>query len=84
MAKKRKDRGQDIEDVRSAEQAAGGAAKESAAERRRLLQIFTRKALAALQANDERAYAEQLRLAGVREDSPEWKAAWELYRVHHG
>ena len=37
-----------------------------------------------MNAKDERAYAEQLRLANVLEGSPEWKLAWEFYRAHCG
>jgi hypothetical protein len=34
----------------------------------------------ARKAKDERAYAELLRLANVREGSAEWTRAWKYYR----
>jgi hypothetical protein len=41
---------------------------------------LARAALKAIEAKDERAFSEQLRRAGVKDDSPEWKKAWEIYR----
>ncbi len=58
---------------------AGGAGRESA-DRERILRIFSRKALRAIQAKDARAFAVALREANVTENSPEWKRAWELFR----
>ncbi len=84
MPKKRKDIDREIAKVRAAEQSAAGAARREAAEKRKLLEKFSRIALQALQASDERSFAEALRLANVLEGSPEWKAAWEFYRAHHG
>jgi hypothetical protein len=39
-----------------------------------------RAILKAIEARDERAFSEQLRRAGVKDRSPEWKRAWEIYR----
>jgi hypothetical protein len=58
---------------------AGGASHESD-ERKRILKIFSGKALSAIQAKDARAFAVALREANVTENSPEWKRAWELFR----
>ncbi len=41
---------------------------------------LARAALRAIEARDERAFSEQLRRAGVKDGSPEWKKAWEIYR----
>lgn len=41
---------------------------------------LARAAFRAIQAKDERAFSEQLRRAGVKDGSPEWKKAWEVYR----
>ena len=45
-----------------------GRAKREAAERKRILKIFSKKALQAIRAKDARAYAEQLRLLKISED----------------
>jgi hypothetical protein len=47
------------------------------AQRKRAL---AKAALRAIEAKDERAFSEQLRRAGVKDGSPEWKKAWEIYR----
>jgi len=52
-----------------------GVAKE--AQRKRAL---AKAALRAIETRDERAFSEQLRRAGVKDGSPEWKKAWEIYR----
>src|SRR5260370_39564165 len=36
--------------------------------------------LHAIRARDERAFSEALRRAGVKDGSPEWRKAWEIYR----
>ena len=41
---------------------------------------LARAALKAIEARDEGAFSEQLRRAGVKDGSPEWKKAWEIYR----
>jgi len=45
---------------------------------------FSKKAFEALASNDERAFAEQLRLANVLEGSEEWKRAWKYFRENSG
>ncbi|MGO9590165.1 MAG: hypothetical protein ACLP3K_09005 [Candidatus Acidiferrales bacterium] len=84
MAKKPNDRETEIDQVRNADQSLASKAKQEAFEKRKILRIFSTKALQAMKAKDERAYAEQLRLANVPEGSPEWKLAWEYYRAHCG
>jgi len=69
----------EIENSRQQEQAGASAAKREAAERRKILKLFCRKALRAKKARDARAYAEQLRLLKVDENSSEWKKAWEFF-----
>jgi hypothetical protein len=59
----------EIERSRSEDENAASAAKREAAERKRILKIFSRKALKAIKANDARAYAEQLKLLGISEAS---------------
>jgi hypothetical protein len=39
-----------------------------------------RAALRAIETRDERAFSAELRRAGVKDGSPEWKKAWEIYR----
>lgn len=41
--------------------------------------IIGEKLLRAKQLNDARAYAEILRKAGIKEDSVEWKRAWDYF-----
>jgi hypothetical protein len=69
----------EIEKSRQQEQAGASAAKRGASERRKILKIFSQKALRAKKAKDARAYAEQLRLLKIDEDSLEWKKAWEFF-----
>jgi hypothetical protein len=64
---------------RSQDESLAGAPKREANERKRIMKIFSRKALQAIKANDARAYAEQLRLLKISEDSAEWKNAWKLF-----
>jgi hypothetical protein len=84
MARKSNNREDEIDQVRKADQNLASRAKQEALEKRKTLQIFSTRALQAMKAKDERAYAEQLRLANVLEGSPEWKLAWEYYRAHCG
>lgn len=84
MARKPNNRDAEIDQVRNADQSLASKAKQKAFEKRKILRIFSTKALQAMNAKDERAYAEQLRLANVLEGSPEWKLAWEFYRAHCG
>jgi hypothetical protein len=41
---------------------------------------LARAILKAIEAKDERAFSEQLRRAGIKDGSPEWKKAWQIYR----
>ena len=84
MAQKPRDKEAEIEQVRTADQDLTGKAKREAFEERRIKEIFSKKALQAIRANDERAYAEALRRANVPAGSPAWKRAWEYFRAHHG
>jgi len=69
----------EIERARSQEQKLAGKAKREAAERKRQLKLFSNAALRAIKAKDARAFTELLRYANVRENSPEWKKAWEYF-----
>jgi len=74
-----KDKAEEIEQVRAQEQGLASAAKREAAEKRKLLRVFSQKALKAKKAKDARAFAEQLRFLKIREDSPEWTSAWKFF-----
>jgi hypothetical protein len=74
-----KEKDGDIEQVRTQEQALASAAKREAAEKKRLLKLFSEKALKAKKAKDARAYAEQLRSLKISEDAAEWKNAWKFF-----
>jgi hypothetical protein len=41
---------------------------------------LARAILKAIEAKDERAFSEQLRRAGIKDGSTEWKKAWEICR----
>lgn len=69
----------EITQSRAQEQGLKSAAKREAIAKKRLLKLFSEKALQAKRAGDSRAFSEQLRLAGVKEDSPERKRAWKLF-----
>jgi hypothetical protein len=58
--------------------------KRDAAAQESRRKAFSKKAYEALKANDERAFAEQLRLANVLEGSEEWKRAWKYFRENSG
>ena len=45
---------------------------------------LVKEAWRAIEARDERAVSEKLRRAGVKDGSPEWKKAWEIYRSASG
>jgi hypothetical protein len=69
----------EIDLSRLQDQSLAGSAKREAAERKRILRIFSKKALQAIRARDARAFAEQLRLLKISEDPEEWKNAWKLF-----
>jgi len=47
-------------------------------------QAIVKAAMKAIKAKNERAFSEELRRAGVKDGSPEWKKAWEIYRAAAG
>ena len=61
----------EIEDSRFQDQALTVGAKREASERKKMLKIFSRKALQAKKAKDARAYGELLRRLKIPEDSEE-------------
>jgi hypothetical protein len=69
----------EIEDSRVQDQALTVGAKREASERKKILKIFSRKALHAKRANDARAYGELLRRLKIPEDSEGWKNAWKYF-----
>lgn len=73
-----------IEEVRSQEQRVQGAAKRDAEKRSKILREASKKALQAMRASDERAYAQALHVMNVHEGSAEWKLAWDLFRRNCG
>jgi hypothetical protein len=68
----------EIEQVRAQDQGLASPGKREAAEKRKILKIFSEKALKAKKAKDARAYAEQLRFLQISENSVEWKNAWKF------
>ncbi len=69
----------EIEKSRTQDQALTAAAKREAAEKKRLIRILTGSALKAKKSKDARAFAKQLKLGNVSENSPEWKKAWDYF-----
>jgi hypothetical protein len=69
----------ELEEFRRLEQSGTVAAKREAAEKRRQIKIFSAKAKRIKKANDARAYGELLREARIREDSQQWKDAWDYF-----
>jgi|GEM_PF-4488480 len=51
--------------------------RDEAAERKK--QRLAADGLRAIKAKDARRFTELLRLAGIRENSPEWKNAWKVF-----
>jgi hypothetical protein len=45
---------------------------------------IVKAAMKAIKSRDGRAFSEELRRAGVKDGSPEWKNAWEIYRSASG
>jgi len=72
-------RDDEIDKSRLEDQSLAGSAKREAAERKRILTIFSRKALQAIRAKDARAFGDSLRQLRISEDSEEWKNAWKLF-----
>jgi hypothetical protein len=69
----------EIERTCAQEQSLTGKPKREAAERKRLLKVFSQAALRAMKARDARAFTALLRHANVRENSPEWERAWKYF-----
>jgi len=69
----------EIEDSRVQDQALSVGGKREASERKKILKIFSRKALQAKTAKDARAYGELLRRLKIAEDSEEWKNASKYF-----
>jgi hypothetical protein len=74
----------EIEESRLEDQRLAGQRKREAARERKRQKVFSQVAYQAIRTNDERLYAEQLRLANVTEGSEEWKRAWKYFREHSG
>lgn len=70
---------EEIEQVRAQDEGLESPGKREAAHKRKILKIFSEKALKAKKAKAARAYAEQLRLLKISEDSAEWKNAWKFF-----
>jgi hypothetical protein len=45
---------------------------------------IVKAAMRAIETRDERAFSAEQRRAGVKDGSPEWKNAWEIYRSASG
>lgn len=45
---------------------------------------IVKAAMRAIETSDERAFSAELRRAGVKDGSPEWKNAWQIYRSASG
>ena len=45
---------------------------------------IVKAAMRAIETSDERAFSAELRRAGVKDGSPGWKNAWEIYRSASG
>jgi len=70
---------EDVRDVIQEEQARGKSRRPVDRGQERKLRKLAKNALRAIQNKDARAFTEELRRAGVRENSPEWKRAWAAF-----
>lgn len=75
---------EELSEVRAQEERREGAAQREARKKARIKREASKKALEAMRANDQRAFAEALRLMNVRENSKEWKSAWDEFHRHRG
>ena len=75
---------EEVNEVRHQEERREGAAKSEARRKARIIRESSKKALQAMRASDQRAYAEALRLMNVCEGSEEWKSAWKEFYRHCG
>ena len=73
------DETKDIEDVQTVEQRRGRSNKPLDPEAERKIKKAQRAVVRAIKAKDARALTEQLKRAGVAENSPEWKSAWKAF-----
>jgi len=69
----------DLEDVIEEEKARGKKRRPVDREERRRLRTLAKSALRAIQNKDARAFTEELKRAGVAENSPEWQRAWKAF-----
>jgi hypothetical protein len=71
----------EIEKLRLQEQSKAGlsAARRDAAEKEREMRQFLRQAEKIKKARNERAFGDLVRKAGFREDSKQWKFAWDYF-----
>jgi len=70
---------EDVRDVIQEEQARGKSRRPVDRGQERKLRKLAKNALRAIQNKDARAFTEELKRAGVRENSPEWKRAWRAF-----
>ncbi len=69
----------DIQDVQTVEKRRGRSNKPLDPEAERKIKKAQRAAVKAIKEKDARALTEQLKLADVQENSPEWKRAWKAF-----
>ncbi len=74
----------EIEDVIAAETRRGRGRGPLSREQRRKEKALERATLKAIAFNDERRFAECLRLAGIKDGSPEYVNAWKIFRQASG
>ena len=72
-----------LEVMRDETRATSGRGPNVAKEAQRKREI-AKAALRAIETRDERAFSAELRRAGVKDGSPEWTKAWEIYRAACG
>jgi hypothetical protein len=71
---------QSIRDVIGTEKRRGVKRRPVDVEQKRKESLFASNALRAIEFKDERAFAEMLRMAGIRDGSPEYARAWKIFR----
>ena len=71
--------GRDIEDVMAVEKRRGRSNRPHDPGRERKIRQLATFGLKAIQARDQRAFTEELKRAGIRENSPEWVRAWKIF-----
>jgi hypothetical protein len=76
-----KDKDKDLEDVMAEEQSRGSRRRPIDTETRRKMQRLREELQRALRVGDEGAFLKALRDAGLREESPEFARALQLFRT---